>query len=628
MMNIKNGTLMRKLILSIIVAFAAGTLAYSQDPTVARYGNDEVAKIISDFKNYRYGSVWVYEVTSGEIFKEMIESISGAGANAQQSDASVEQFKTDYPEAYEYTNQAIQSGKIPQQIVRELDDRGLTYDFDLYEKAANAMYLAASNTGPEKTYKVYVVTSEPEGKITAIPEKIYGAVVYSAPFLDMSEDIDENLKGQQEMKNVYSYKRLLDNQTPEAKYIQSKFPIYDNMYELVRAQFQQGNVNSKTMDARSLGNPKDYEFYPEGTLGNAESLMERAYNPTDRDVQVFKRISSGEAMDFNKKYQIIASPDLVSFKMYDQNVRRDRKGQVVIDSSGNIVLDNRFASNDNLPVFGVEAKYGIDNINYFGLWSNRMTVSALWDNMKFGVILPTGGWSVLADEFSQQRGLTTAGFGVNAEIDFPFPLIQNSGVFEASVGYVFGDAEPNSWIDEPNLSNVFSQQQLDQLLQNNNYPGAYNIRFNSQLHYTFAMAIDDDYLLRVGLGGTVYQVESWNYGIDSPSVDNQRPEPTFREIQVPVTESDVDGFSGSSNIYGGVSGKIDFMAQDVDNPYGATLQYLDGQIGYQAWMQFNVIEQTLGFKAALMGYSNAFRDRRPWELDNMFMPTIRAIYTF
>lgn len=588
----------------------------AQDPTLGRYGNDEVAKILATFKNYRYGSVWVYEVTSTGVFKEMFETLAGPVAGAGDADESITQFREDYPDAYKYTDQALKQGKPPIVIIRDLDSKGFAYDRDLFETAAAAMNALINNSSVEKEYKVYIVTSEPE-KYSDTPDKIYGAVVYSAPFVDMTDNIDENLKGEQDVKNVYSYKRLLDNQTPEAKYIQSKFPIYENMYQLIDAQFQQGNVANKTMASRSIATG-DPTYFPEGTLGDAKSVLQRPYNPTDRDVQMFKRISTGEAMDFTGKYEVTVAPDHLSWKMYDQNVRRDRKGNILTDSvTGLPILDTRFASNDNLPALGFEIKYGIDDLNYQSLWSGRMAANAIWDNMKFGVILPTAGWSSLSEDvFDQQRLLTTAGFGVNGQIDFPFPLIQNSGVFNASFGYSFADADPADYKTQPgeNEFGLISLNDYDPLVSAN--PIDYAIRFNAQLLYTFAMAIDDDYLLRIGMGGTVYQVEGWTHQLTEISP------------QMPVQGFEYRNLENLNETIGGITGKIEFMAQDPDNPYGGSIQYFDAQLGYQAWMQFNVIRQTLAFKALLMGYSNVFRESYAWELDNMFIPTVRAIYTF
>ncbi len=602
-----------KKLLSVICLLAIGLSAINaQDPTIGRYGNDDVAKVLSTFKNYRYGSVWIYEVTSTGVFKEMFETLAGPVAGGGD-DASITQFKADYPEAFEYTDKAIKEGSPPIVIIRELDSRGLPYDRALFDEAATAMTIAANNTTVEKEYKVYIVTSEPEGKITANPEKIYGAVVYSAPFVDMTDNIEENLKGQQEMKNVFSYKRLLDDQTPEAKYIQSRFPIYNNMYQLLDAQFQQGNTTSRTMAARNIGDPAEIQLIEGGDLGVSTSVIDNPTNPTERDIQAFKRISNGEAMDFTGRYEVTASPDLISWKMYDQNVRRSRRGEVVIDTvTGLPVLDTRYSSNDNLPSLGFELKYGIDDVNYYSLWSNRLAFNAIWDNMKIGVILPTTGWAGMSEDvYDQKRELTTAGFGINGEIDFPFPIIQNSGIFNASFGYNFGDADPAVFRDQPDFSSPFGGPQLA-----TEYGADYAMRLNAQLLYTFAIAIDNDYLLRFGMGGTVYTVEEW--GFQQGEVSPQMPIAPFNYV---------NNENGNETI-GGITGRLEFLAQDDTNPYGGSVQYFDKQIGYEAWMQFNVIDQRLAFKALLMGYSNLFRDAYEWELDNMFMPTVRAIYTF
>lgn len=600
--------------LVLILMAAIGVLSVqAQDPTVNRYGNDKVAQILSNFKNYRYGSVYVYEVTSPEIFKEMYTSLSGPAAGSGATAESVAQFEADYKEAYDYMMRALQSGETATSIERAYGTRGIAYDPTLFTEAYDIKYNELYGGGTEKEYKVYVITSEPEGQSTDLnsPEKIYGAVVYSAPFVDMQEGIGDNLIGQQDIKNVYSYKRLLDSRTPEATYIQSKFPTYENMYELIEAQFLQGNVKSKTMEARSI---EPGVWYGDENIGVAKSLLKNQANPTDQDVQAFKRISTGEPMDFNGRHQVVVSQDLIQWKMFDQNIRRDRQGKPMIDTlTGQPLLDERYASNNNLPSLGFEIKYGIDDINYYSLWSGRMAVNAMWDYVKLGVILPTSGWAVMSEDvFSQDRTMTSAGFGVNAAIDFPFPLIQNSGVFSASVAYNFGDADPADYKTLEFNPNTF---------QFSEYSTDYAMRLNGQLLYTIAMAIDDDYMLRIGLGGSVYQVEGWEYNRDSLQAG---------ALLDPDVDTDQFYFNDESlnETIGGITGRIEFMATNDNTPYGASLQYFDSQIGYEGWLQFNVIDETLAFKLAVMGYANAFRDAHPWEIDGLFLPTLRAIYTF
>jgi len=80
-------------------------------------------------------------------------------------------------------------------------------------------------------------------------------------------------------------------------------------------------------------------------------------------------------------------------------------------------------------------------LSYPSMWSERMTLSALWQSVKLGIILPTSGWSDLSESvYNINRTLTFGGVGVAAEFDFPFKVIPQSGVFHASLGYIFGDA--------------------------------------------------------------------------------------------------------------------------------------------------------------------------------------------
>ncbi|MFC2132054.1 hypothetical protein ACFLSQ_11530 [Bacteroidota bacterium] len=81
-----------------------------------------------------------------------------------------------------------------------------------------------------------------------------------------------------------------------------------------------------------------------------------------------------------KQHELIVSPDLISWKMYD------KPGWFDWDA-GAFIVDSFASSNSNLPTLGIELKYGIDEINYQSFWSERLTAYALWKSMKLGMIL-------------------------------------------------------------------------------------------------------------------------------------------------------------------------------------------------------------------------------------------------
>ncbi len=295
---------------------------------------------------------------------------------------------------------------------------------------------------------------------------------------------------------------------------------------------------------------------------------------------------------YGKANELVVSMDLISWKRYPMSYYED--------STGNLVPDTYYITNEDLPEFGVELKYGIDALSYPSMWSERMTLSALWQSVKLGIILPTSGWSNLSESiYNINRTLTFGGVGVAAEFDFPFKVIPQSGVFHASLGYIFGDAKEPSYKDAPTLDDYMF------------YSPDYLIRANAQLHYTFGVSIDDDYWFRFGIGGTVYSAEHWDYKVPE---DIDPPELSYSKDKTETVA--------------GISGKIEFMSKNILTPFGASVQYFDEALGLKLWLEIPVIENTFALRFDASGYFTAFRDPHPWEHSSVFVPQIRFIFNF
>jgi hypothetical protein len=234
-----------------------------------------------------------------------------------------------------------------------------------------------------------------------------------------------------------------------------------------------------------------------------------------------------------------------------------------------------------------------------------MTLSALWQGTKLGLILPTDGWSSLAkDAFSIDRKLTFGGVGVSSSIDFPVLLMPATGVFQLKVGYIFGDAEPATYKNRNTDPEEYVYTSGDD---------DYLIRANASLLYTFGLAIDEDYILRFGLGGTIYSAERWNYQI----VENE-----FRE-------KDIKYLNADSEVVGGITGKLDFMAKSMSTPFGASLQYFDEGIFTNIWLQIPVVQNRAYVRLDAKGFFKAFAESpRAWENESIFIPMARIILNF
>ena len=250
-------------------------------------------------------------------------------------------------------------------------------------------------------------------------------------------------------------------------------------------------------------------------------------------------------------------------------------------------------------------------MNFPSFWSERVTLNAMWDNAKLGLILPTRGWSSAMNDvmgLDDKRVFTTAGPGIAAQFDFPFPVVKSSGVFRFSMSYVSGDA-----VESP-----FKIKHTD---ETHDYNYDFLVRAHAQLHYTFGVRIDDNYLFRFGIGGSVYNVEKWNQKV---TIDNT----TFP----PKSETKYKFYSDET--YGGLSGRIDFMTNSKKRtPWGLTAQYFDETVGLNGWIQFPVIENTLAIKLGVNSFISLRDDDPdlyPWEMENkaVFIPMIRFVYMF
>jgi hypothetical protein len=336
------------------------------------------------------------------------------------------------------------------------------------------------------------------------------------------------------------------------------------------------------------------------TYGVSRSMIKDENDVYPDDVQSFMRVSEGQPNDIAyKNYEITASTDLISFKKYDMNIVEYQTGE--FDTLSSI-------TNSRLPKFGVELKYGLDDINIPSFNSERMSLRALWQSMKLGLILPIAGWSEMTESaYGNTRTLTHASWGISGEADFPFKVVKNSGIFHVSGSYLFGDAEVADYKDK-NLTYDNWYDQYSQLSEYQKFD--YLIRAHMQAHYTFGIAVDEDYQFRIGIGGTIYSAETW-------------------------TELPDDSKGGLVNslldveTVAGVSGKVEFMAKNVVTPWGGSLQYFNESLMLDAWLMIPLVDNTLALKLDVRGAWAAFKTTlHPWEQSSLFIPQARFIVNF
>jgi|APTNR8051073442_1049403.scaffolds.fasta_scaffold05975_3 hypothetical protein len=553
---------------------------------------DDVSSILTRFKNYRFGAVNVYKITTPDEIKEIVESKRKKKATGGATDEKC--LEEADPNIKDLVKNEILNGNSQSGIAREIIMKGYPpLSEDELTCVYNALYQQLMGQSEALSPKAYLVTSRPEKG--GIPDRIIGMIYMELEFDQATQEVREDLEFVS-TENVYSYDRLKETEIDPAKY------GYANLYDLVYAYLIQGNFENETMAARAIGTDVRY-------LGKEYGVSQPLIVDNrvgSKDIQLYKRISQGQPERYMGKNNILTvSPDLISWTQYEPQFARKRDGSIATDSMGNAILDPRRATNDYLPNFGVELKYGIEGINYPSFWSNRMTLSAIWKNVKFGLILPTEGWASFSEDvYNQQRTMTYGGVGVAGVLDFPFAIIPRSDVFQVQFGYVFGDAVAGNGTTTVDTDPFTFQRSL-----NNN---DYLMRFNTQVHYTFGISVDEDYFMRFSVGGTGYSMETWGYEInddlDNPSVNLEERESEF---------------------VGGISGKLEFMTTNNTTPFGGGIQYFDESLQFNGWVQVPVVENTFSIRLEANGYAVAFRKSpRPWEMNSLLVPMARLIYVF
>ncbi len=570
-------TNLKALIIVLIIALAAPASMLSDDT--------ELVQIFRHFKNYRFGTVSLYEVTVLGELKRAIESKQPKQVAAAEGEEVIKEVDADINQL---VDRSVLEGNSITQIKQDILNRGYSLPpGDVLQKVYD--YYVQKYVGggqQQRIERAYLITPRPV-EAGEIPNDIYALIVS----YETSALVSKNLRsvGKDE---IFSKERL-DTFTLDQSYGAK------NLYELMMNAIVQGAVENRTLEMQGIG-----EFiFANKTHGFSEAVEYDPHDVQSYDIQRYVRISEGQPEDFYlKENQLIVSPDFISWKKYSVPKYYNEAGELVIDSFAIV--------NNDLPDFGIELKYGIDNINFPSFWSERITAYALWKNVKLGVILPTSGYAGLSEDvFDQTRTMTHGGAGIAGEMDFPIKIIPQSGIFHTSFGYVFGDAQDADYKDrvldplepgfDPNVVN-----NLD-----------YLVRANASLHYSFGIKIDRDYLMRFHLGATIYNVESWHFVEETDDFG--------------ITEYKFSMLDDESIF--GVSGKIEFMTINVATPYGASVSYFDEAIGAHAWMQIPIVDETFALRLEAKGYFAAFRgdeNMHPWERESIFIPMARFVIFF
>lgn len=565
------------ILISVIVSIF-GVGLFAQDEAT----RTELESILSRFTNYRFGTVSIYRLKNvGDVrraIKIRQESSSGIKLDESILKAVDERILTE-------VENGVTAGDELNEIINSIERKGLIApERSTLEPIYQYYRQKIEGIAEQRVENAFLVTTRaPKGET---PNTIIALIVSYNP----SPDLEKNLK-RVGFNDIYTYDELKNFK------LDTSFTA-DNLYDLMMTALIQRNCENKTVEAQGLGNP---QWFAPKVFGQTKSPFPNEADLSTFDVQTILRVSEGEPFNFGlKQNELLLSPDWILWRRYPT--------PGYYDNNGNFVIDSASSSNYDLPSFGIELKYGIEGINYPSFFSERLTASAIWQNVKLGVILPTDGWaSVGKDVFNITRKLTFADFGIAGSFDFPIKVIPKSGVFHFDFGYIVGNAKESK----------YKNRKLDPLTYNPaqtiaNGDFDYLVRANLQAYYTFGMRIDDNYYFRFGLGGTFYQIEKWYNDLDTSNFEQKLDFKKYDEESV-----------------GDVSIRIDFMSTNITTPFGMTAQYFNGGLGGGIWLQVPIISNTLALRLDISGSFALFKNNpEPWENKGYVVPMARFIINF
>jgi hypothetical protein len=567
----------------ILVAILLGALflqpIYSQDEAT----RTEMEQILGRFSNYRFGNISIYRLKNiGDIRKALkLRQEKAAGVQINEGI-----LKAVDQAILKIIEDGVLADESMREILQAIDARGLTPpEQSIMEQLYQYYKLKHQGAAEARPENAYLITTR--AKPGEIPEFIIALIISYNASGDMEKQLKSIGPG-----DIYTYDEMKNFQ------LDTTFSA-NNLYDLMVNALVQRNVENKTIEAQGIGNA---QWFARKIFGNTETPFLNEADLSSYDVQKILRVSEGEPFNFGiKQNELILSPDWILWRRFPQPGYYD-------EATGKFIVDTTMNSNSDLPLVGLELKYGIDCINYTSFFSERVTLSALWQNVKLGLILPTDGWASMGKNvFDINRKLTYAGFGLAGSFDFPIKVIPKSGVFHFDFGYVLGDAKESKYKSRNIDTLTYTPWRT---IANRDFD--YLIRGNIQAYYTFGVQIDNNYLFRFGLGGTFYQVEQWYYDLDTA---NLRRRLVFKKYD--------------EKAVGDVSIRVDFMSTDIATPFGANLQYFNGGIGGGVWLQVPIIHNTLYLRLDGRGYFVPFKDKPDeWENKGYFIPMARFILTF
>ena len=566
----------------------------------------QLRSILGKFKSYRYSNVFIFQVDDGTV--SAINPLLGVPEPKMNAAANRSKKK-------DQVQEAIDEGEVDVVAFFKANGGGTMNNDDReYEK----YYRLYTKWQDELFSRAYIVTTRFR---TGEPFEIIGLLTSGNK--EMVSKIDENIDPP---KGIFLANDLQKVGSPDT------MGIAKTLYEYLERKILQNDAENVTAEAQGIG--EDATFLPQkyGTT----------YSINEDDIQQYLRITDGQPQEYDSPNELtIGLFDLIRFRHYGKLEEFDEEGNLVPDDAeGDSTVKRVY--NKNLPLYGVELRYGMPEINYPSLWSERMTLNVMWQSNKFGIVLPTNGWSSLAtDVFSAQRKLTNAGLGIYGSLDFPIKLVNQGGVFNFNGSYVFGSAASNPVSTQFMFAGRNTSGQSDSASYRS-LDLSYLPRFHAQAHYSFAIDIDRTAFFRFKLGATMYVIQRFaeleqqngndengrpiyekkNRQVDQYSYEDLSTLNRFDQLKIAA----MNGLQGSE-VVAGLSGRIEFMNRSRTVPWGASLQFFDGSMSGDVWAQVPVVN---GFDLRIMAqyFLVALLDPKPWEEQTIVLPSLQMLFNF
>lgn len=514
----------------------------------------QLRSILNNFKSYRYSNIYLFKLDDGSV--SAINPLLGTAEPKMNPAANRSKKKDEITELIDNGDDPLTEPDISKKLNN--DDREYIKYYYSYKSWQDGLFK-----------KAYVVTNRFRSEE---PFEIIGLLTSTND--DSRARLDECIDPP---KKVYLAGELRRIGSPDTT------GVAKTLMEYLQRNISQNVSENITAEAQGLG---DGYLIPK-KVGDTKIVDED-------NIQQYLRITEGQPQDYTSPNEVTVGVfDLLRYRRYEP-INSNLSSLATSYDSTQPIIYNKW-----LPKYGVELKQGFEEINYPSLWSERLTLSVMWQSYKLGLILPTGGASQLAkDVFGAERRLTSAGMGASANFDFPMKIVNQSGVFTLSSSYVFGDPKSNPVFTEPYGTSL-----------------TYLPRFHVQGHYSFAVNIDENNYFRFKLGGTFYLMEKWQERV----LKTKTGKDSLAAIEQYVNDQN-DGI-------GSISGKVEYMAITNTVHWGIGAQYFDGSGLGDVWMQVP-LNNSMHLRGEVKSFVTIFRDPKPWEKTSIFIPSLIFIVNF